>query len=120
MILVTGNKIYSKIWKIDKKEKYADLRISTSEKVEKDGKTEYVNSNWFARAVGKAFNQIKDYNEGDNAVIIKAKLSNETYEKDGQKRSALKFVIMEFEGASDTAPVTQKNSDSDSEEDLPF
>lgn len=118
MVLVTGNKIYSKIWKIDKKEKYADLRISTSEKVEKDGKTEYVNSNWFARAVGKAFNQLKDFKEGDNAVIIKAKLSNESYEKDGQKRSALKFVIMEFEGASDTAPAAQGTSDS--EEDLPF
>ena len=118
MVLVTGNKIYAKIWKIDKKEKYADLRISTSEKIEKDGNTDFINSNWFARAVGKAFNQIKDFNEGDNAVIVKAKLSNETYEKDGQKRSALKFVIMEFEGASDTAPATQDTSDS--EEDLPF
>ena len=118
MVLVTGNKIYSKIWKIDKKEKYADLRISTSEKVEKDGKTEYINSNWFARAVGKAFNQLKNFKEGDNAVIIKAKLSNESYEKDGQKRSALKFVIMEFEGASDTAPATQDASNS--EDDLPF
>ena len=118
MILVTGNKIYSKIWKIDKKEKYADLRISTSEKIEKDGNTEYVNSNWFARAVGKAFNQLKDFKEGDSAVITKAKLSNETYEKDGQKRSALKFVIMEFEGASDSMPATQNSSDT--EEDLPF
>ena len=119
-MVFVNNKIFAKVWNAEPKEKYTDLRISTSEKVEKDGKTEYVNSNWFARAVGKAFNQIKDYNEGDNAVIIKAKLSNETYEKDGQKRSALKFIIMEFEGASDTAPVTQKNSDSDSEEDLPF
>ena len=118
MVLVTGNKIYAKIWKIDKKEKYADLRISTSERVEKDGNTDFINSNWFARAVGKAFNQLKDFNEGDNAVIVKAKLSNETYEKDGQKRSALKFVIMDFESASDTAPATQDNSDS--EEDLPF
>ena len=118
MVLVTGNKIYAKIWKIDKKEKYADLRISTSEKIEKDGNTDFINSNWFARAVGKAFNQLKDFNEGDNAVIVKAKLSNETYEKDGQKRSALKFVIMEFEGASDTTPATQDASDS--EEDLPF
>lgn len=118
MVLVTGNKIYSKIWKIDMKEKYADLRISTSEKIEKDGKTEYINSNWFARAVGKAFNQIKNYNEGDNAVITKAKLSNETYEKDGQKRSALKFVIMEFESTNDKTPAKQDNPDS--EEDLPF
>ena len=118
MVLVTGNKIYSKIWKIDMKEKYADLRISTSEKIEKDGKTDFINSNWFARAVGKAFNQIKNYNEGDSAVITKAKLSNETYEKDGQKKSMLKFVIMEFESTGDTAPAAQDNSDSD--EDLPF
>lgn len=119
MILVTGNKIYSKIWKIDKKEKYADLRISTSEKVEKDGKTEYINSNWFARAVGKAFNQLKDFKEGDNAVIIKAKLSNESYEKDGQKRSAFKFVVLEFE-SKDNAEAPKADNTSDSEEDLPF
>lgn len=119
MVLVTGNKIYSKIWKIEKKEKYADLRISTSEKFEKDGKTEYINSNWFVRAVGKAFNQLKDYKEGDNAVITKAKLSNEQYEKDGQKRSRFKFVVLEFESGEDTkAP--EANNTSDSEEDLPF
>ena len=118
MVLVTGNKIYSKIWKIDMKEKYADLRISTSEKVEKDGKTDFINSNWFARAVGKAFNQIKNYNEGDSAVITKAKLSNETYEKDGQKRSALKFVIMEFESTENTQ--VPESVDDDSDESLPF
>lgn len=121
MVLVTGNKIYSKIWKIDKKERYADLRISTSEKVEKDGNTEYINSNWFARAVGKAFNQLKDYNEGDNAVITKAKLSNETYEKDEQKRNALRFIIMEFESKGDETPdAPETQGASDSEEDLPF
>ena len=71
MVFVRNDKIFAKVWKIDKKEKYADLRISTSEKVEKDGNTEYVNSNWFARAVGKAFNQLKDINEGDRVVITK-------------------------------------------------
>lgn len=119
MVFIRNDKIYAKIWKIDKKEKYADLRISTSEKVEKDGNTEYINSNWFARAVGKAFNQLKDINEGDRVIIIKAKLSNESYEKDGQKKSAFKFVILEFEGKEDTkAPETTNTSDS--EEDLPF
>ena len=38
MVFVRNDKIFAKVWKIDKKEKYADLRISTSEKVEKDGK----------------------------------------------------------------------------------
>jgi hypothetical protein len=82
MVFVRNDKIFAKVWKIDKKDKYADLRISTSEKIEKDGETSYINSNWFARAVGKAFNQLKDINEGDRVVITKAKLSNEQYEKD--------------------------------------
>ena len=118
MIFVRNDKIFAKVWKIDKKDKYADLRISTSEKVEKDGNTSYINSNWFARAIGKAFNQLKDINEGDRVVITKAKLSNEQYEKDGQKRSALKFVIMEFESKENTtAPDV---ADDDSDESLPF
>ena len=119
MVFVRNDKIFAKVWKIDKKDKYADLRISTSEKVEKDGNTSYVNSNWFARAVGKAFNQLKDINEGDRVVITKAKLSNESYEKDGQKRSAFRFVVLEFESKEDTKAPEAANT-SDSEEDLPF
>ena len=119
MVFVRNDKIFAKVWKIDKKEKYADLRISTSEKVEKDGNTEYVNSNWFARAVGKAFNQLKDINEGDRVVITKAKLSNEQYEKDGEKRSAFRFVVLEFESKEDTKAPENASAD-DSEENLPF
>lgn len=115
MIFVT-NKIYAKIWKIEKKEKYAELRISTSEKVEKDGETSYINSNWFARAIGKAFNQLKDINEGDRIVIAKAKLSNEMYEKDGEKKHALRFIILEF----DTNENTSSGDSDESDEALPF
>lgn len=118
MVFVRNDKIFAKVWKIEKKEKYAELRISTSEKVDKDGNTEYINSNWFARAVGKAFNQLKDINEGDRVTITKAKLSNEPYEKDGQKRSAFKFVVLEFESKEDTKATTV--ADDDSDESLPF
>ena len=117
MVFVT-NKIFAKVWKIDKKDKYADLRISTSEKVEKDGNTDFINSNWFARAIGKAFNQLKDIKEGDRVVITKAKLSNEQYEKDGEKRSAFKFVVLEFESKEDTKATNV--ADDDSDESLPF
>ena len=119
MVFVRNDKIFAKVWKIDKKEKYADIRISTSEKVEKDGETSYINSNGFARAVGKAFNQLKDINEGDRVVITKAKLSNEQYEKDGEKKSAFKFVVLEFESKED-ANAPEVNNASDSDEDLPF
>ncbi len=118
MVFVNG-KIYAKVWNVDAKEKYTDLRISTSEKVEKDGNTSYINSNWFVRAVGKAFNQLKDINEGDRVVITKAKLSNEQYEKDGEKRSAFRFVVLEFESKEDTKAPEADNT-SDSEENLPF
>ena len=122
MIFIRPNaetKIFAKVWKIDKKDKYADLRISTSEKVEKDGNTEYVNSNWFVRVVGKAFNQLKDINEGDRVTITKAKLSNEQYEKDGEKRSAFRFVVLEFESKED-ANAPENDNTSDSEENLPW
>ena len=118
MVFVNG-KIYAKVWNVDAKEKYTDLRISTSEKVEKDGNTSYINSNWFVRAVGKAHNQAKNLSQGDNVVITKAKLSNEPYEKDGQKRSAFKFVVLEFESKEDTKD-PESNGASDSDEDLPF
>ena len=118
MVFVNG-KIYAKVWNVDVKEKYTDLRISTSEKVERDGNTSYINSNWFLRAVGKAHNQAKNFSQGDNVIITKAKLSNEPYEKDGQKRSAFKFVALEFESKEDTKTPENDNT-SDSEEDLPF
>ena len=118
-MVFVSNKIFAKVWNVEIKEKYTDLRISTSEKVEKDGNTSYINSNWFARAVGKAHNQAKNLSQGDNVVITKAKLSNEPYEKDGQKKSAFKFVVLEFESKEETkAP--EANNASDSEEDLPF
>jgi single-stranded DNA-binding protein len=122
-MVFVNNKIFAKVWNVEAKDKYSDLRISTSEKVEKDGNASYINSNWFARAVGKAHNQAKNFNKGDNVVITKAKLSNEPYEKDGQKRSAFKFVVLEFESKEDTKEDTkapETNNTSDSEEDLPF
>ena len=117
-MVFVNNKIFAKVWNADPKEKYTDLRISTSEKVEKDGNTSYINSNWFAKAVGKAHNQAKNLKKGDSVVITKAKLSNEPYEKDGQTRSAFKFVVLEFESKEDTKATTV--ADDDSDESLPF
>ena len=119
MVFVNG-KIFAKIWKIEAKEKYTDLRISTSERVEKDGNASYINSNWFARAIGKAHNQAKDLKEGDKVIITKAKLSNEPYEKDGQKKNVFKFVVLEFESSVSKDENTAPANTSDSEEDLPF
>lgn len=87
---------YAKIWSIKPSERYTDIRISTSEKDNReDGK--YINSNWFARCVGKAHNQIAKMEEGDRAKIVSGKVSNEVYEKDGEKKSALKVIVFDLE-----------------------
>lgn len=111
---------YAKVWKVDKKEKYLDLRISTSEK-NRDG-SGYINSNWFARCIGHAFNTLKDdLKENDRILIKKAKFTNETYQADdGTKKSAFRFVILdaEIEGAkpSGNAAQTEQTASSANEQ----
>lgn len=99
------NKIYGKVWKITKAEKYLDLQMTTSEK-NTDG--EYINSGWFPRCIGHAFNSLKDtLKEGDRIVITKSKLTNERYTaKDGTVKSAFRFLVLEaeVEGTKNEAP----------------
>lgn len=93
---------YCKIWKITAKEKYTDISISTSEKDNRE-EGKYINSNWFARCVGKAHNQIAKMSEGDRAKIVSGKVTNESYEKDGEKKSAVRVTIFEFESADNNS-----------------
>lgn len=88
------DKIYAKVWKVEKFEKYIDLQVTTSEK-DKDGN--YSNSGWFPRLIGHAFNALKDtIKEGDTLIINKCKLTNERYEdNEGNKKSRFKFVVLE-------------------------
>ena len=99
------DKIYAKVWKVDKKEKYIDLQATTSEK---DNDGNYVNSGWFPRLVGHAFNSLKDkIKEGDRLIITKSKMTNERYTaQDGTTKSAFRFVVLEatIEESRDSAP----------------
>ena len=108
------NDAFAKVWKIEKNDKYDDLRISTSEKDNRE-EGKYINSNWFARAIGKAHQQIAngEINDGDRVKIAKGKISNETYEKDGEKKSALRVLILEFgdiNGGSDNTPAAKTDT----------
>lgn len=93
MIFIQG-KIFAKVWKVDKSEKYIDLQVTTSEK-DKEGN--YVNSGWFPRLIGHAFNALKDtIKEGDTLIITKCKITNERYkDDDGNTKSRFKFVVLE-------------------------
>lgn len=109
MILLNDkpSKIYARVWKVWKKEKYTDLSISTGDKQE-DGS--YKNSKWPARLVGKAN---IDVAEGDSIVITKAKIEN-VWDKDNN-REWLRIIAFELESKDEGFyPVD------DGEEDLPF
>ncbi len=88
MILI--NKAYAKVWKVDVKEKYTSLQITTGDK-QADGS--YKNSSWNARLVGKA----KDIlvNKDDRIEIKSAKIEN-IYDK-VNKKSWLNIIIFDFE-----------------------
>lgn len=110
-MIFNHDKIYMKVWKITPHEKYLDLQGSTSEKLDSG---EFINSSWFPRVIGHAFNSLKDtLKEGDRIIITKSKFSNERYTaKDGTAKSAFKFLILEaqLEKGAKTAPESISNT----------
>lgn len=112
MIFINNN-LYAKVWKIDRKEKYTDLNISTSEK---DREGNYINSSWYPRAIGHAHNSLKDVKEGDRITIKQGKLSMDPYEKDGVKKYAFRFLILSAEINEDNKQNPDTKSDTSTEE----
>ena len=118
MILI--NKAYAKVWKVDVKENYTALSISTGDK-QTDGS--YKNSSWNARLVGKT----KDIpvSEGNRIEIKSAKIEN-IYNKE-TKKTWLNIIIFDFENQdSFNCPgLDDVDGDgfkpiSDSDDELPF
>ena len=94
-MIYTTNTIYGKVWKIMRTEqKYMDVRMTTSSK---DSNGDWIDSTWFPRLMGHAFNSLKGVlKEGDRIVITKAILENTSYDaQDGSKKSAFRFRVLE-------------------------
>ena len=94
-MIYTTNPIYGKVWKIMRTEqKYMDVRMTTSSK---DSEGKWVDSSWFPRIMGHAFNSLKGtLKDGDRIVITKAIIENPPYDApDGTKKSSFKFRILE-------------------------
>lgn len=111
MIIISDkpSKIYARVWKVWKKEKYTDLSISTGDKQE-DGT--YKNSKWPARLVGKANVEVA---EGDSIVITKAKIEN-VYDKE-RNREWLRIIAFELEDMAEADNPFDTEKDN---EELPF
>lgn len=90
------DKIFMKVWKITKSEKYLDLQGTTGEK-NQDGT--WANSYWHPRVIGKAFNALNGkLNEGDTIVITQCKISNESYtDKEGNKKNFFRMLVLDAE-----------------------
>lgn len=97
------NPTWIKIWEVNPKEKYIDIRFSTSEKKE-DGS--YTNSNWFGRCLGKARNKIIEDNiqKGDKIRMTSGKITAEVYLNDkGEKRTApVKILIFDYDNGENS------------------
>lgn len=121
--------------KVDKKEKYSEVRMSTTRKDNRDGKDEKVYSNWsFVRFVGKAHNQLaKIEDEKFPIKIISGQITQESYTNSSGEVQYPKnptITIFEFEtsgqnNSTNSKPANSKPSKSPStpyedDGDLPF
>jgi len=110
-MIINKSKIFARVWKVTPSEngKYIDLQISTSEK---DADGNFINSGWFARAIGHAVNSLKNVKEGDRIEITSSKFTNERKElEDGTKKSFFRFIIFEAKiqgDGNDAAPAPDK------------
>lgn len=121
-MIYNDRKIFTKVWKITPSEKYIDLQVSTSER---DSDGTYRNSHWSPRLIGHAFNSLKDkIKVGDRLTITKSKFTNELFtDKEGNKRTFFKFVVLEAEIDEPTPTPTETNADetpASSSEDSPW
>ena len=118
---------YVKIWNVDVKERYADVRMSSGKKVG----DAYVNSNWsFVRFVGTAFQKIDELEGNPRIKLTKSAITNESWEKEGvtQYPKTPKMVVFDFEllenngggGSSTSRKMDTAPSVADDTEEFPF
>lgn len=103
-------KTRAKVWKVTPTEKYIDITLSTSAKGV-DGN--YINSRWYARAIGHAMNALKDIKVGDVITVKEFQISNVSKKlDDGEWKTYLDVVLTDADvgfanGNVSTAAATQ-------------
>jgi len=91
---------FAKVWEIKKiAEKYTDLRISTSKKVEEGKYTQDFGG--FVRLVGKAHQDGQYLTEGDSFKIVRCGVEN-SYNKE-TKTTYTNFIVFEIEASEPKA-----------------
>lgn len=124
-MIFNNNTIYATVWNVKKEDKYIDLQITTSEKTNEG---EFVNSSWFPRVIGHAYNSLADVKKGDRIEITKSKFTNERKKVDDQYKSYFSFLIFEAKKVTQkgepqpsvAVEPQQQRSDNNNNEDLPW
>ena len=114
-----------RVWKIEKKGKYALVRMSSTRKEKSTG--EYKNSGWsFVRFVGRAFEKIDQLEEKMDIVLKGAVVSLEPYtDKNGDIQypknpqiAVFNWEVFEYDDSSSGAPSVEVSTEED--EPMPF
>lgn len=115
---------YAKIWKIDRKDNFTKVQLSTSKK-SKDGLKYETDFSGFVSLIGHAHNKAADLKEGDRIKIGDFEVTN-SYNKE-TKVGYTNIAVFEYEipGATipQNAPPVSSHAPVDKEEDpndLPF
>lgn len=91
---------YAHVWDIKRiEEKYIDMRISTSKKLE-DGSYKQ-DFGGFVRLVGKARSNGEYLNEGDNFKIVRCGVEN-SYDQE-KKQTYTNYIVFEIEASEPRA-----------------
>ena len=130
---------YARVWKVTKKEKYSEARLTTSKKDKNTGEYKQDFSHNFVRFVGKAHRDISELNipeKGINIQILDGETTNE-YSKEKEQTytnyAVYDFTVAESNGnnggsqkkaaapvAQKSAPKQQTSSADDADDELPF
>ena len=115
---------FLKIWNIEDKDGYAEVKMSSSRKDRKSG--EYINSYFsFVKFTYHAYDKIKKMSVGDKITDVQFSLSMEPYVKNGEKiyPKSVKITVFDFDEVFDETGRKPKGPapvDEYEPEDLPF
>ncbi|MGI6114241.1 MAG: hypothetical protein ACOYEJ_09020 [Mahellales bacterium] len=112
---------FATVWNVEDKGNYVQGRISTSEKDQRE-EGKYINSNWFARFVGKAKDESMNLKERDRIKILSGKVTNVLFGEGENRRSIPTVVIFDFEMLNNVSYSKESPTVEDdiSDDDIPF
>lgn len=96
-----ANRKFAKVWDIQPKERYIELRITTSKK-NKDSKEYEQDFSGFVRCLGKAFDKAKELTKGDLVTLGDVEVTTK-YDTERDK-TYTNFIVWDFEKQKQGTP----------------